>query len=118
MAILQVNDGPHTVDNLPAHRPILDLNNTSTLEDEIDAMVHTIQAIDMGLPDQMIATCMALMGRCTELHILLVRAEGQYRRAKAFRVNQLAKVMELIDFEYRAASRLIEVRRQEVELSK
>lgn len=89
-----------------------------SLEEELDGMVHTIESLDPGEPDVIMATCMALMARCTEIYLNLVRIEAENRRARVFRTTQLQKVMDLIDFQFRGASRLIEVRRQEVELSK
>jgi hypothetical protein len=97
---------------------VAELSNTASLEEEIDAMISTIKEIGSE-PDLIITTCMALMARCTELLVALVRAEATMgRRAKAFRISQLQPVMELVGFEYRAASRLIELRRQEMELSR
>lgn len=81
-------------------------------------MVAAICVFDMGEPHIVIAQCMAFMGRCTEIYLALVRAEHTHRKARAFRTMQLQKVMDLVDFEYKAASRLVEIRRQEVELSK
>lgn len=88
------------------------------LYDEVGAMVTTIQGLDYSQPDQVMVTCMAYMARCTEMWIQLIRVESSSRKAKAFRTQQLQKVMDLIEFEYKAASRLIEVARQEVELSR
>ncbi len=90
-----------------------------SLYDEVEAMVHTIQAVVAdGQPDIVMSTCMAFMGRCTEIWLQIVRVEAQDRKAKSFRTMQLQKVMDLIEFEFRGASRLIEVARQEVELSR
>lgn len=90
-----------------------------SLDDEVEGMVNTLQAVlANGQPDEVMTTCMAFMGRCTEIWLQLVRAEKADRRAKSFRTMQLQKVMDLIEFEFRGASRLIEVARQEVELSR
>lgn len=89
-----------------------------TLYEEVEAMVHTIQDVVHEQPDVVMTTCMALMARCTEIWIQLLRVEASERRAKAFRTMQLQKIMDLIDFEFKGASRLIEVARQEVELSR
>lgn len=86
--------------------------------EEIEAMVHTLQALDYTQPDLVMTACMAFMARCTEMWIQILRVEATNRRAKAFRTMQLQKVMDLIEFEFRGASRLIEVRRQEVDLSR
>ncbi len=85
---------------------------------EVETMVITIQSVIDLQPDVIMSTCMALMARCTEIWIQLLRVEGQDRRAKTFRTMSLQKVMDLIDFEFKGASRLIEVARQEVELSR
>lgn len=88
------------------------------MEQEIEAMVHTISSLDFNQADVVMATCMGFMGRCTEMWLQLLKIEGSHRKAKTIRVMQLQKVMDLIEFEYKAASRLIEVRRQEIELSR
>ncbi len=88
------------------------------LYEEVEDMVSTLQGVVEDTPDIMVKTAMALMARCTEIWIQLLRVEQVDRRAKAFRTLQLQKIMELIDFEYKAASRLIEVARQEVDLSR
>ncbi len=85
---------------------------------EIEAMVVTLQSIDYDQPDRVMTACMAFMARCTEMWIQLLRIEAVERRAKSFRTMQLQKVMDLIEFEFKGASRLIEVRRQDVELSR
>jgi len=89
-----------------------------SLEDEVIAMVTSIKDLDFSQADVVMAMCMGYMARCTEIWLQLLRIEGQHRKAKTFRVMHLQKVMDLIEFEYKAASRLIEVRRQEIELSR
>jgi len=86
--------------------------------DEVEAMVNTIQSVVDAQPDVLMSTCMAFMARCTEIWIQLLRVEATDRKAKSFRTMQLQKVMDLIEFEFRGASRLIEVARQELDLSK
>jgi hypothetical protein len=89
-----------------------------SLEGEVENMVSTLSSISGEQPDVIIRTCMGYMGRCTEIWLQLLRIEGTQRRAKTFRVMQLQKAMDLIEFEFRGASRLIEVARQEVDLSR
>lgn len=89
-----------------------------SLEDEVIAMVTSIKELDFSQADVVMAMCMGYMARCTEIWLQLLGIEGTHRKAKTFRVMHLQKVMDLIEFEYKAASRLIEVRRQEVELSR
>ncbi len=89
-----------------------------TLEQELDEMVAAISSCDADRPDQALTLSMALMARCTEIYLSIVRIENDHRKAKVFRTMQLQKVMDLIEFYSRGASRLIEVRRQDVELSR
>ena len=118
MVKLQANDVSHIAAIHPAHDVVTDLGPDATLEDEIMAMVVSLRQLENAMPDVMMSTCMGYMARCTEIHLQIIRVEGSNRRLKTFRVTQLAKVMELIEFEFKGASRLIEVRRQEVELSR
>lgn len=114
MPKLRVKDpSPPSGDQLVA-----ELAPDASLEEEMDAMVASLRLLDAAAPDMIMANCMALMARCTEIYLQLVRIEGFHRRARVFRTTQLQPVMDLIDFEFKGASRLIEVRRQEVELSK
>lgn len=119
MAVLHLNsDGPHLILDLPAHRPILDLSNSATVEEEIDAILAVMTSLDPAMPDQVIATCMALMGRATELLVVIGRSEATHRRLKVVRLSQLEPVMALIDFMFKGASRMVEIRRQEIDLSR
>ena len=113
MVKLQVKEEPSS---LPPE--LVEVGRDVTLEDEIMAMVVTIRNLEDAMPDVIMSTCMGYMARCTEIHLQIIRVEGNNRKLKTFRVTQLAKVMELIEFEFKGASRLIEVRRQDVELSR
>jgi hypothetical protein len=97
---------------------IANLTPQATLEEELDEMVAAIMSCDADRPDQALMLSMALMARCTEIYLQMVRIENDHRKAKVFRTMQLQKVMDLIEFYSRGASRLIEVRRQDVELSR
>lgn len=90
----------------------------TSFEDEVMYMVSTIGNLNYEQPDIVMTTCMAFMARCTEMWLQLLHVEKLNRKAKTFRTMEVQKVMELIEFEFKGASRLIEVRRQEVELSK
>jgi hypothetical protein len=97
---------------------VLSLPDNPDLELEIDAMLSDLKEANMDLPDEVIQMCAAYMARCTELHVNIVRIEGRNRHLKWLRTQQLSKVMELIEFTYRAASRIVEIRRQDAELSR
>ena len=113
----EIGDGPHLVPDV--HPRITNLDSTATLEDELDAMVETLQdLVETTTPDVLMSTCMSFQARLTEIHLQLVRIEAQNRRAKQFRTSQLQRVMELVEFTFKGASRLIELRRQELELTR
>jgi hypothetical protein len=118
MQLVVQGDGPHLAPSERATPAILGLPDAPDLEEELDAMISDLQGLTMDAPDEVIQTCAALMGRCTELHVRIVRVEGGSRHHKWIRTQQLAKVMELIEFMYRAASRIVEIRRQDTELAR
>lgn len=81
-------------------------------------MVSALRGSDPDRPDIVLTVAMALMARCTEIYLTMVRVEADHPKAKVFRTTQLQKVMDLIEFCSRTASRLIEVRRQDIDLSR
>ena len=116
MPVLQTNDAPPPVE--AGQAMLAAVPDEATIEDELEVMVQVIRSLDPGQPDVVIATLMATMARCTELWVQLDQVSGRDRKARALKLGQLTKVMELVEFTYKAASRLIEVRRQDVELSR
>lgn len=118
MKLVVEGDGPHLAPSEQATRAVLDLPDEPDLEEELDSMVKDLKALNLELPDEVIMVCTAFMARCTELHMKIVRVEGQVRGLKWVRTQQLTKLMELIEFTYRGASRLVEIRRQDAELSR
>lgn len=111
-------DGPHLAPDSSATQAVTSLPVGASVETELDAMVSDIKNIIWDLPDEVMRLCQAYMARCTELNLMLVRVEGRNREAKFLRTQQLARVIDLIEFTYKAASRSVEIRRQDVELSK
>ena len=97
---------------------IASLPNTPNIQEELDGMVAAIGELDPSQPDMVISTCMALMARCTEIYLNLVRIETQYGKARFIRTMQLQKVMDLLDFQFKGASRLVEVARQELDTTR
>lgn len=89
-----------------------------SMEDEVEAMVRALNELDGVTPDIYIETCMSYMARCTEMLMFVRRNEGKNRNYKVFRITQLEPLMELLEFLFKGSSRLVEVRRQEIELSR
>lgn len=102
---------------LPAQSAVANLANPS-MEEEVSAMVRALNELDGVTPDIYIETCMSYMARCTEMLIHVRKLEGKQRQYKVFRITQLEPLMELIEFLFKGSSRLVEVRRQEIELSR
>lgn len=119
MKLTATETGPHLAPVSAATAATTGLGSMATLENEIDAMLTDLtKNAALDLPDEVMRMCSAFMGRCTEIHVQVVRVEGRDRELRWFRTQQLAKVMDLIEFMYRSASRIVEIKRQEVELSK
>lgn len=113
-----IEDGPHLAPSEQAHKSVSDLPHDADITDELDAMVKDLCGINWDVPDEVLRLCQAFMARCTEIYLILVRVEGGNRGLKFVRTQQLVKVMELIEFTYKSSSRSVEIRRQDVELSR
>ena len=95
-----------------------DLTVEEEYEAELRTILETLTSLDMANVGRVLETCMGLMGRCTEIHIDLQRREFVHRKAKVIRTLYLRPVMDLIEFIFKGGSRLTEVYRQELEMSK
>ncbi|KKK95639.1 hypothetical protein LCGC14_2670780 [marine sediment metagenome] len=116
--IVDGDDGPHLAPSEEATSAVLGLPDVPELEDEIDAMLLDLLGANMEMPDEVIRMCAGYMARLTELHVRIVRIEGANRGYKWIRTQQIDKVENLIEFLYKSASRLVEIRRQDAELSR
>ncbi len=99
----------------------LRVNDKSAIDgysDEIKDMLEEVTDLPMDAPGIVIEKCMGYMARCTEIHVDLSRMEFRDRKAKVVRTLELRPVMDLIEFIYKGASRMTEIRRQELEMSK
>ena len=88
------------------------------IQQEIESILETMTSLDMANVGMVLETCMGMMGRCTEMHIDLSRLEMTDRKAKVVRTMYLKPVMDLIEFLFKGGSRMTEVYRQEMELSR
>ncbi len=116
--IVDGDDGAHLAPSEEATKAVLGLPDVPELEDEIDAMLLDLLGANMEMPDEVIRMCAGYMARLTELHVRIVRIEGANRGYKWIRTQQIDKVENLIEFLYKSASRLVEIRRQDTELSR
>lgn len=84
------------------------------VEDEIDMMLRTIRGFWDMEPDQVFKMCSAISARCTELGIHLHRLEGK-REWRQIRTLQIERILAEIDRQFREHSRLVEMRRQDLD---
>lgn len=92
------------------------LGSRHQVETEVDLMLSLIRQFPFCEPDEVMQACAAISARCTELCILLHRVESKYREYRQVRTQQVQRVLEEVERQHRIASRLIEVRRQDIDL--
>jgi len=85
------------------------------VEDEIDFMLRTVREFWDLEPDQVMQTISALSARSTELSVHLHRLEGR-REWKQIRTMQIERLLAELDRQFKVASRMLEVRRQDIEI--
>lgn len=84
------------------------------VEDEIDTMLRAIRGFWDMEPDQVFKMSSAISARCTELGIHLHRLEGK-REWRQIRTQQIERILAEIDRQFREHSRLVEMRRQDLD---
>jgi hypothetical protein len=87
------------------------------VEDEIDLMLRTIRQFWQMEPDVIMRMTSAMSARCTELAVHLHRLEGN-RAWKQLRTMQVDRVLLELDRQWKGASRMLEIRRQDIALSR
>lgn len=87
------------------------------VEDEIDLMLRAVRGFWDMEPDQVMQMCSAMSARCTELAVHLHRLEGK-REWRQVRTQQVERLIAELDRQFKIASRMLEVRRQDIETSR
>lgn len=90
------------------------LGSREDIELELDGILVLIRDFWSLQPDQVMAQCAAYMARLTELEVLLHRVEARDRRYKQIRTMQVQKILGALEDQFKIASRLVEVRRQDL----
>lgn len=85
------------------------------VEEEIDLMLRTVRGFWELEPDAVAKLIQALSARCTEMCVHLHRLEGR-REWRQVRTQQVERLLAELDRQWKLASRLIEIRRQDLEL--
>lgn len=91
------------------------LVSKEAVEDEIDLMLRAVRSFWEYEPDAVAKLIQAMSARCTELCVHLHRLEGR-REWRQVRTQQVERLLAELDRQWKLASRLIEVRRQDLEL--
>ena len=91
------------------------LIDRAAVEGEIDLCLRTVRTFWEMEPDQVMRMIGAISARCTELAVHLHRVEGK-REWKQIRTLQVNALLAELDRQWKIHSRLVELRRQDLEL--
>jgi hypothetical protein len=105
-------------DPLQALAPAGHLGDREEIEKELDLIAAVIRTFHRKNPDQVLRECSGYSARLTEMAVLLHRVEGQSRQYTRIRTQQVERFLVELDRQWKTASRLIEVQRQDMELIK
>lgn len=86
--------------------------------EEIDAMLAAVRGMWMCEPDVVMRDVAAYSARTTELEVHLHRVESKRREYKQIRTLQCGPLLEELDRQFKIASRLVEIRRQDLDLTR
>lgn len=93
------------------------LVSKEVVEDEIDTMLRAVRGFWEMEPDQVMRMISAMSARCTEMATHLHRLEGK-REWRQVRTMQVERLTAELDRQFKLASRLLEVRRQDIDLAR
>lgn len=94
------------------------LGTRAEIEDELDVVAAALRRFHMQMPDQRMREIAAYSARLTELCVLLHRVESTDRQYTRVRTQQVERFLAELDRQYKIASRMVEVSRQDLELMK
>lgn len=94
------------------------LGTRPQIERELDGIALAIRSFTLKAPDQIMRECAAYSARLTEMCVLLTRIETTDRQYLKVRTQQVERYLGELDRQFKIASRLVEVQRQDLELMK
>lgn len=109
---------PDLVPEVVAHLAMGELKSREAVEEELDLMMRTVRSFWEMEPDQVMRTISALSARATELTVHLHRLDTKFREWKQVRTMQVDKILLELDRQFKIASRMLEVRRQDIEMAR
>lgn len=92
------------------------LGSREQIEAELDGIMIVIRDFWTMEPDHVMSHCAAMTARLTELEVLLHRVEVRDRQFKQIRTMQVQKILGEVERQFKIASRMVEVRRQDMEV--
>lgn len=109
-------------EQLPSHLAMLmaplryGLGTREEIQTELDGIAAAVRTFPMKQPDQIMRESAAYMARLTELCVLLHRVEATDRQYVRVRTQQVERWQRELEFQFKVASRLVEVMRQDLSL--
>ena len=92
------------------------LGTREEVQGELDDIAAAMRGFYAKAPDQVMKECAAYSARLSELYVLLHRAEGVDRQYTRLRTQQVEIYRDELREQWKTASRLIEVQRQDLML--
>lgn len=105
-------------DPIDALSPAGYLGDRQDIERELDLIAAAIRMFYNKQPDQVMRECAGYSARLTEMAVLLHRVEAGNRQYTRIRTQQVERFLAELDRQFKTASRLVEVQRQDLELLK
>lgn len=104
------------LDPLDALGPAGHLGPRTEIEKELDLIAAAIRTFHAKQPDQVMRECAGYSARLTEMCVLLHRVEASSREYTRIRTQQAERFLAEIDRQFKIASRLVEIARQDIDL--
>jgi len=105
-----------TFDAVDALGPAGHLGDRAEIEKELDLIAAVIRTFHCKPADLVMRECSAYSARLTEMAVLLHRNESVSRQYTRVRTQQVERFLTELDRQWKTASRLIEVSRQDIAL--
>jgi hypothetical protein len=92
------------------------LGTRDEIQNELDGIAAAMRQFHIKHPDQVMRECSAYGARLTELAVLLHRVESADRQYTRIRTQQVDRFLKEIESQFKIASRLVEIHRQDLEI--
>lgn len=92
------------------------LGTKDEIEGELDLIAGSIRTFHRMQPDQVMRYCAGFSARLTEMAVLLHRVESTNRQYTRVRTQQVQRYLDELERQFKVASRLVEVLRQDLAL--